>query len=151
MNDFDDAFKDWDASYVLGALSPDERKEYESHLAHCANCSSAVAIFAGIPGILSKVDSQTAIGLVEGVPTDPILDSWNESVFMQKLVKRVDEERRITRIRQTIGLVAASVILIAFGITAGAVIHSSSNGNLTAPTNSVGRPIHVTNLQPQIM
>ncbi len=40
MNEFNDAFKDWDAAYVLGALSADDRKEYENHLAHCAECSA---------------------------------------------------------------------------------------------------------------
>ena len=151
MNEFDDAFKDWDASYVLGALSPDERREYENHLARCTNCTNAIAFFAGIPGILSKVDSQSAIALVKGAPQNQILNSWNESAFMQKLALRADQERRHTRILQSIGVVAASIILITLGITAGAVIHSSSNGNLTESTNSVGKPIPVTNLQPQIV
>ena len=151
MNEFDDPFKDWDAAYVLGALSTDERKEYESHLDTCATCSGAVTLFAGLPGILGKIDSETAIALLDGTRSDPILDSWNESAFIQKLAKRAEQERRHSRIFQSIGLAAASVILIVLGIAAGIVIHSSSNGNSTSSTNSIGRVIHVTNLQPQIM
>ncbi len=32
----DDRYLTWDASYVLGALSSDERLEYEGHLARAA-------------------------------------------------------------------------------------------------------------------
>ena len=37
-----------DGSYVLGALSPAERQEFEQHLADCAACS-AVGARAGRP------------------------------------------------------------------------------------------------------
>jgi hypothetical protein len=151
MNKFDDPYKDWAAAYVLGALSPAERNEYESHLANCANCTSAVAAFAGIPGILSKVDTQTAMTLLDGSPQDPTFSSWNESAFMQKLAKRAEQERQTTRIRQIIGLVAAAVISITIGVTTAGAIHHSSNANLTASSDVLGRAIHVTNLQPQIM
>ena len=43
MIEFDDQYKEWDAAYVLGALSHDERKEYEAHLMQCSNCSAAIA------------------------------------------------------------------------------------------------------------
>ena len=150
MNEFDDPFKDWDAAYVLGALSSDERKEYESHLTNCANCTAGVAAFAGIPGILGKIDSQTALALLDNASGDLISSSWNESASVLKLAKRVEEDRRRSRIFQTIGLVAASIILIITGVTVGVVVHSS-NGNSAASTNSLGRVLHVTNLQPQIM
>ncbi|KQX07132.1 MULTISPECIES: zf-HC2 domain-containing protein [unclassified Leifsonia] len=53
-----DAFSDWDAAYVLGALSTRERLEYEAHLATCPRCSAAVAEVAGMPGLLSKVSME---------------------------------------------------------------------------------------------
>ncbi|MDT5019219.1 MAG: hypothetical protein QOD39_5379, partial [Mycobacterium sp.] len=31
----DDRYATWDAAYVLGSLSDDERREYEAHLATC--------------------------------------------------------------------------------------------------------------------
>ena len=32
MTEFDDVYKDWDATYVLSALSHEEPKEYEAYL-----------------------------------------------------------------------------------------------------------------------
>ena len=47
---------DRDASYVLGALSPAERKEFEQHLAVCEGCARNVRELAGLPGLLARVD-----------------------------------------------------------------------------------------------
>ena len=151
MNEFTDPFKNWDAGYVLGALSPDERREYESHLAHCSECTSAVALFAGIPGILSKVDSQTAIALNDGTLQVQSLNSWNESAFIQKLAKRAEQEDHKRRLRRTIGLIAAAVISITIGVTTSEAIHHSLDASLIASSNALGKVVQVTNLQPQIM
>lgn len=51
----DDAYRDWDAAYLFGSLSPSERREFESHLAGCRDCSAAVAELAALPGLLSRV------------------------------------------------------------------------------------------------
>ena len=150
MTDFDDVYKDWDAAYVLGALSHEERKDYEAHLTQCPACSGALALLAGIPGFLCKLDSQTAMGLMNGVSTDPATNSMDESVFMQKLAKRASQKRRKTRIRQTIGLVAAVVISVSVGLTTGVLVHTS-HGFTTAPANAIATSWHLTNLQPQIM
>jgi len=150
MTDFDDVYKDWDAAYVLGALSHEERKDYEAHLTQCPACSGALALLAGIPGFLGKIDSQTAMGLMNGVSTDPATNSMDESVFMQKLAKRASQKRRKTRIRQTIGLVAAVVISVSVGLTTGVLVHTS-HGFTTAPANAIATSWHLTNLQPQIM
>ena len=50
-----DEFTLYDAAYVLGALSPAERREFEDHLKDCAACSNAVGELAGLPGLMSKV------------------------------------------------------------------------------------------------
>jgi hypothetical protein len=49
-------FADLDGSYVLGALPPAERLEFEQHLPDCAECSQSVRLIAGLPGLLSRVD-----------------------------------------------------------------------------------------------
>ena len=55
-----DEFATWDAAYVLGALSPTERREFEAHLRECDRCSEAVSELAGMPGILSRVPREQA-------------------------------------------------------------------------------------------
>ncbi|GAB2974776.1 anti-sigma factor family protein [Nocardioides montaniterrae] len=47
-----DRYADWDAAYVLGALSRDERLEYEDHVDGCARCAAAVAELGMMPGLL---------------------------------------------------------------------------------------------------
>lgn len=49
-------YADWDAAYVLGALSSTERREYEQHLVDCVSCQRALSEVTAMPGLLSKVD-----------------------------------------------------------------------------------------------
>ncbi|MGH1548551.1 zf-HC2 domain-containing protein [Leifsonia poae] len=60
-----DEFATWDAAYVLGALSPTERREFEAHLRECERCSEAVSELAGMPGILGRVPREQAFALLE--------------------------------------------------------------------------------------
>lgn len=61
----DDRYSDWDAAYVLGSLSTDERREYEEHLDNCDRCRAAVTELAGLPALLSRVEPDEALSLVE--------------------------------------------------------------------------------------
>jgi anti-sigma factor RsiW len=65
-----DRYGDWDAAYVLGALSPGERAEFESHLAGCPRCQGAVSEIAGLPGLLSQVGPEDAARLTDPLPAD---------------------------------------------------------------------------------
>jgi hypothetical protein len=150
MTEFDDPFKDWDAAYVLGALSHEERREFENHLTHCDECTSAVSLFAGLPGFLGKIDSKTAVALLDGATTDPLHDSGDESLFLQKLAKRAEQERRKGKLRQTIGIVAAAIIAISVGVTTGVLVHSSNNVG-TSGAIAISTAMRITNLQPQVM
>ena len=38
-----DTYREWDAAYVMGALSRTERREYEQHCAECEDCARDVA------------------------------------------------------------------------------------------------------------
>ena len=48
------AYTQWDASYVLGALTPSDRSEYEAHLEECDRCRASLAELASMPGLLSR-------------------------------------------------------------------------------------------------
>jgi hypothetical protein len=46
--------------YVLGAVSPAERAEFDNHLAQCPICSEELARLSGLPAVLDLVDTATA-------------------------------------------------------------------------------------------
>ena len=60
VNAIPDKFAQWDAAYVLGALSPAERREFEEHLASCPACQAAVSELVAIPGLLAQVSPADA-------------------------------------------------------------------------------------------
>lgn len=63
-----DPFTHFDAAYVLGSLSPEDRAAFEQHLLDCANCAAAVGQVAGLPGLLAQVDPAQRDSAAE--PTD---------------------------------------------------------------------------------
>lgn len=64
MSDLDasrhEAFADWDAAYVLGSLSPSDRRAYEQHQTGCSLCREAAAELADMPGLLSVMSHEEA-------------------------------------------------------------------------------------------
>ena len=66
-----DAYSDWDAAYVLGGLAPEDRRDYERHLAGCEACSRAVAELAGLPGLLGAVATEQALAVATPKPAGP--------------------------------------------------------------------------------
>jgi hypothetical protein len=107
-------YAELDGAYVLGALSPVERLDYERHLATCEECSRSVRDLAGMPGLLSRVDAT--------VLEDPSDAAESESVpeaLLTNLVREVRRDRRRRRLL-TAGL-AAAVILAVGGLTTGVV------------------------------
>ncbi|WP_144662954.1 hypothetical protein [Paenarthrobacter nicotinovorans] len=59
-----DRYSMWAAVYVLGSLIPAERREYELHLAECAQCVATVREFAGLPELLAVLKPEQAQALV---------------------------------------------------------------------------------------
>jgi anti-sigma factor RsiW len=52
-------------AYVLGALVPAERDAFEKHLAECAICREEVADLAVLPGLLGRIDFETAKAIAQ--------------------------------------------------------------------------------------
>lgn len=101
-------FAEWDAAYVLGALSPAERREFEEHLDGCAKCRSAVTELSALPGLLGRIDDARAFALLEDAGSDA------QPAAPADLVARIQNRERRDRIRRRIGtagaLVAAAAI-----------------------------------------
>lgn len=100
-------FADRDGSYVLGALSPAERLEYEQHLPGCTDCAQSVRELAGLPGLLSRV----APDVLEQPPADePVPDT-----VLPVLLQAVRRGRR-RRTLAAAGLAAAAVTVAATAV-----------------------------------
>ncbi|HEX7323595.1 MAG TPA: carotenoid oxygenase family protein [Mycobacterium sp.] len=56
----------WDAAYVLGSLSADDRREFEVHMGRCAQCRRAVTELAGLPALLALLGRDEVAALDEG-------------------------------------------------------------------------------------
>ena len=68
-------YADWDGAYVLGALSPADRLEFERHLAECATCAPAVREMAGLPGLLGRVDESALADHAPASNLPPVPDT----------------------------------------------------------------------------
>ena len=96
-----------DGAYVLGALSPSERLDFERHLAGCAECSRSVRELAGLPGLLAQVD----VGDLEPAAVPPL-----PPTLLPSLVREVRGSQR--RRSVLVAAVAASVAAVAVGALA---------------------------------
>ncbi|MGW0161085.1 anti-sigma factor family protein [Mycobacterium sp. NPDC003323] len=81
----DDRYTTWDAGYVLGALTPNERREFETHLEGCPRCRAAVGELTGIPVLLAMLDPADVESL-DGEP--PLRPALREEMIARLLVRR---------------------------------------------------------------
>ena len=124
MNQNEDKFRDWDAAYVLGSLSTDERREFEKHLANCKTCTSAVAELAGMPGFLRKIDADTAVKLGQTPERENVLALPLEPI--QKLARAAIKRKTQLRRRMAAGMAVAAAFVMVIGLLIGTRINPSS-------------------------
>ena len=70
MSDDHARFAEWDAAYVIGALSPADRREFEAHLDSCERCMRAVAEASKVLATARRARAAEAAG------TSSWTDSW---------------------------------------------------------------------------
>ncbi len=127
-----------DGAYVLGALAPEERLEFERHLADCPVCARSVQQLAGLPGLLSQV----SVDVLEAAPADEAMPD----TLLPALVREVRRERRRRR-RWATGLVAAAAVVVVAGVSV-AVITAGDDGGAprATPTVSTAPERHMTSV-----
>ena len=128
MNAIPDKFAHWDAAYVLGALSPAERREFEEHKASCASCQAAVSELAALPGLLAQISPADAAMLAladdssgEHAETPEQSTGQAEAIehgpppsLLPKMIKKARMRRR--RMVAAIAGVAAAAIVVVGGL-----------------------------------
>ena len=146
----EDRYAEWDAAYVLGSLTPDERLEYERHLETCDRCTAAVAELVGLPGLLAKLPADQA---VEIAAPDGRPDTRPEST-LAAVAHRVRHRRRRRRawVAVTAGLAVVAAVLggLAVGSAAdrGSTVQAGgAPSSSTPPDRSAGDRYTLTGSQ----
>ena len=129
-------YADWDAAYILGALTPSDRRAYETHLQACELCRQAISEIASLPALLTAArplldapggtrgiaDEAGGFGAA-GAAIAPPVD------LVDRIRAREDRRRRTFRRRVAFAAVgAAAAIALAVGIPA------ALTGPATSPT-----------------
>lgn len=99
-----DPFAHDDAAYVLGALSPAQRRAFEVHLAGCEDCARSVGELAGLPGLLAGLGEAS---FAEPDDAPPVPDT-----LLPQLLREVRRSRRRTRLL-VLAAAAAALVLVA--------------------------------------
>lgn len=118
----DDRYATWDAAYVLGSLSAEERREYEAHLDSCPRCRAAVAELSGIPALLGKADATDFDAQPETQP-GPSDEHLNSLLAAMRARRRRTRWMTTTALGLAAALVAVALLLVVrpetFGLQTG--------------------------------
>lgn len=121
-----------DAAYVLGALSPRERLDFERHLADCPVCAAAVRDLAGLPGLLGRIDP--AILEEQHRPDGPAVPDS----LLDGLAREVRHRSRVDRWRWTASTAAAAVLVGVLGTTTVDALSGAPVGRDAEPPGASG-------------
>jgi hypothetical protein len=125
-----DRFEEFDAAYVLGALSPSDRADFERHLDGCDACSARVAELSGLPALLGTLPEE-AFAVADPPPPEGLLLS------LQREVRRSRNHRRWYYAAGS--LAAAAVLVLATALISN---HTSSTAKPVATTHTaVAQPM----------
>jgi hypothetical protein len=122
-----DQYREFDAAYVLGALSIDDRREFEAHLRSCEECARSVRELAGLPGLLATVP----LDVVEMEPAGPVPET-----LLPALVREVRRESRLGRWRLGVAAAAAAAAVGVGGALVVAGPQDRSAQVATGPTTA---------------
>jgi len=109
-------FAEWDAAYVVGALSSIERRQFEEHLADCAECRRAVSELTPTVGLLSRVSAERAESIDAGQAEGGVDLGGPDSSMRDEVVSLAI--KRTQRRRRTWWAVAAAAVLLVIAAVA---------------------------------
>jgi hypothetical protein len=129
--------------YVLGALAPAQRLEFEQHMTTCAECRAEVSELAVLPGLLGRLDEPSVVGSAE-LPIPSVLPNVLAKVHRQQRGRRVLAG-------------AAAIVVAALALVAGLNLPASgpaapkpgSVGALTSSAPVVVNPIALHDMMPE--
>ena len=122
--------------YVLGALPPEDRRDFEEHLATCRHCRAEVQEFAGLPGLLSRLPAGELPAVLQGSPEPPPPVSVLPALLAEAGVERKSRRRRtvIVSIAAALAVAAGSVGVTEAIVGAPAAVVAQPQGQQFQPT-----------------
>ena len=99
-------FAEWDAAYVLGALSSADRRAFEAHLETCGDCRRAVGELGPTVGLLSRISVAQASAMDHGDGPDSAMRDGVVSLARARATRR---RRRVW----IVSAAAAALIVVA--------------------------------------
>jgi hypothetical protein len=137
-----DRYAEWDAAYVIGALSAADRREFEDHLAGCPQCRADVADLAAMPGLLGGLSRDDAFALLETDTPEPATALQHDQDtairppvdLLPRLQSRVRRHRRART--WTVGTIG--VVGLAAAATVVALVLPSVIEQVQHPTVTIG-------------
>jgi hypothetical protein len=136
-----DPFAMWDAAYVLGALSAEDRRQFEQHLTNCLRCREAVGELSGIPALLALLDRDEIAALDDGAPEL----SQPRPELLTSLLEKVSRRRRRTKTlswSMAVAAAAAAVVALVIGI------HVGGSAPSPAPPTTLASPLTMNPVAP---
>jgi hypothetical protein len=104
-----DPYETWDAAYVLGSLSSNDRREYETHLGGCVPCRTSVGELSGMPALLAMLSPDDVAAIdTGGIEPPPLRPQLLDGVLFEVRRRR----RRGRWITWTVAAAAAAVLAI---------------------------------------
>jgi hypothetical protein len=126
----EDDLAEWDAAYVLGALSLQDRRTYENYLAANPSRATELTELAGMPGILKALSPEEAVALTDLAGAAPAEDRPDNVASLAHAAAKRQQRSRRTWLAAAVATAAA--FLIAGGLVGATVFPRSA-----APTQTV--------------
>ncbi|MCV7221584.1 anti-sigma factor family protein [Mycolicibacterium elephantis] len=118
----DENLADWDAAYVLGALSVDERRIYEDYLAANPQALAELTDLAEMPGILGALSREEALELAGIADDAPAVDHHDNVASLA-----AERQRRSRRTVLAAAVAVAAALAIVGGVVGATVFPRTSD------------------------
>ena len=120
-----DDIAEWDAAYILGALSREDRHTYEAYLAVNPERAGALTELAGLPGILNALSPDEAVALTQHAGDAPA-DGRTLDLMPSLASVAAKRQRRSRRSLAALAVAAAAVVAIIAGAIGATVFRGSA-------------------------
>ena len=125
-------------AYVLGALEPAERADLEAHLTGCGFCRDELALIAGLPGLLGRLEPDHLLA-------GPASTGRSDSLVLDRAVAELGRNRRRQQTQARLVAVAAAVLLLLTGAATGSLLagphDQAPTSVLTASSSQTGASV----------